>query len=508
MISLEAERLFMMNPGSRFQSISSQPQRSYRWFLLLLWLVCIVRGVLYVSLNPIFEGPDETMHYAYIQELAEHRRLPVYQESRLSREIAWALKYLPTAGVDSLLPKAEKDVLTPRHENYWQRSSFELDKMQKNLSKITRIQRKKNSIIVQYEAHHPPLYYLLGAFVYRGFEDRNLIDILFAVRLLSVFLASLTVPLGFMALRAWMPGQSRLSMIVMAITVFMPVFYFDTSRVGNDSLGVPLFTGLLWVCGIFWHSDWKLKYSFGLGLLLGLGLITKAYFLAAVPPIILMILIKILQDRPALKKVLRSFLVILLCTVGIAGWWYIRNCRLYGSFTGLPELLSLKEVKPLHWIEALKEINLFRFLRRIIDTHLWPGNWSLLDLPKTTEKIFRLFLIAGLLGFVVRVFRDFFKNTEKKPFWSSCVLISFYLVFLCGMLFHSLQAWGAIGYIQTGGWFLCALIVIETVMLVQGMDFLFSGFILRWKGYLLFLLFFIGIDLFGIFYRIIPFYTG
>lgn len=483
--------------------------RRHPWaIILILWAVCIIRGVLYVSINPVFEGPDETMHYSYIQELCEHQRLPVYGRSMISREIDLSINYLPTAGMVTLVPQPSQNISIPRHEDYWTISDETRESMRKKLDRIPRGFRKKDSTTEQYEAHHPPLYYALCTPVYKALEHKDLIDILYAIRLFSALVASLTVPLGYLALRAWFPVRPRLSVIVMTIVVFMPVFYFDTARIGNDSFGVPLFTALLWASGVCWRGNWKPRESLALGFLLGLGLLTKAYFLAAIPPVLLLYLIKFIQERPSWKTTAANLGILLSCMLAVGGWWYVRNIIVYGGLTGLPEAAALGSVSAFHWVDALGEINLFRFLRRIIDTHLWPGNWSLLDLPKPVEKMFRFLLLAGLIGFVISVIRNFFKNRTNISAWSPLILIFFYLFFLAAMLFHTLQAWGTFSYIQTGGWFLCALIVIEVAMLVQGVDFLLSGLIFRFRAYFLFIAFFIVIDLFGIFFRIIPYYTG
>src|SRR5207253_4974586 len=49
----------------------------------------------------------------------------------------------------------------------------------------------------------------------------------------------------------------------------------STARVGNESLAVPLYTAVIWLA-------LRRKNVWVLGAALGLGLLTKAYFLAAV----------------------------------------------------------------------------------------------------------------------------------------------------------------------------------------------------------------------------------
>lgn len=465
----------------------------------VLWIVCVLKGLAYLSANPAFEGFDEPWHYGYIQEIREQGRLPGLDTSRLSRELERSFACLPTPFNPESLP---------RHETYWSLSAEERLSMQQALRAIPMASRAIPSSIEQYEAQQPPLYYLLCAPVYWIMEGRDLLEILFACRLFSVLLASLTVPLGYAALRRWFAGHPHLALAVPAVVVFMPVFYFDTSRVGNDALGVPLFTALLWACGTFWREDWQARRTAVMGILLGLGLLTKAYFLSALPPVIALFALKWIYQRPTAKTFLGQLLLFGLVAACAGGWWYLRNLIVYGSFSGLIESFHTRDQDTTSWISALREMSLHRFYRSVLDHHLWPGNWSFLKMPPYVERAFRYLFLIGLLAFLVKTAAGFAKSRRRAWDPSSMLVLLFYATFLCAMLYHTLQAWAMHGQIMTGGWYLCAMIVIEVAMLVLGYRFLLRGPVKGFRIDVALLVFFAVIDLWGFFFRLIPFYTG
>ncbi len=61
---------------------------------------------------------------------------------------------------------------------------------------------------------------------------------------------------------------------------------------------------------------------------------------------------------------------------------------------------------------------------------------------------------------------------------------------------------------MTGGWYLCAVIVFEVVILVKGYSFLIRKASLQFLTYLTIFFFFITTETYGIFLRLLPFYSG
>ena len=165
-----------------------------------LWALFVFRGLVYLSVTPVWEGFDEHQHYAYVQMVAERGRLPISGRDAVSLEVEAALRLLP-------LPWELKDCgLGLTHEEYWRLGEVERRARQDALRQIPPGARREpagtsNSHLRLYEAQQPPLYYLLAAGPYRLFQGTGLLARVFILRLFSVLLASAAVPLLFLTAR-------------------------------------------------------------------------------------------------------------------------------------------------------------------------------------------------------------------------------------------------------------------------------------------------------------------
>jgi hypothetical protein len=474
---------------------------SNRILILLFWGICVLKGVLYISITPVFEGFDEPWHYSYIQEIAEHFRFPHAQKSKISMEINESFSYLPHP------PFSEKGYT---FYDYWKLSREDRIQLRNSLLNIPRDFRKLDSEGErgQYQAQHPPLYYLICVPIYSLMSDYDLIYRVFSLRLLSVILSSLTIPFGYLAIRKWFHSDQVIQVIVTGIIISMPLFYFDTSRIGNDSLGVPLFTVMLLLCGVIWNGNWSYLLTAGLAIILGLGLLTKAYFTAAIPPIIALFLLKNLYDHTSLKIFLNHLVILFIGSLMISSWWYIRNYMNYGTFTGLYESIINHSDNSQSWYLAIFDINPGRFFRRVIDSHLWPGHWSFVKIPKYFSRTYRLIFFLGIFLYTIKILHAIVKKRVNKENFTNILIWLFYTIFWIAMYYHTLQAWNLMGHIMTGGWYLCAVIVFEVVILVKGYSFFFRKASLQLLTYLTIFFFFIITETYGIFLRLLPFYSG
>lgn len=119
------------------------------------------------------------------------------------------------------------------------------------------------------------------------------------------------------------------------------------SRVGNESLAIPLY-------GLLIYLSLRIKDGHGgmewAAIVLGLGLLTKAYFLTAIPAFGLVCGCALVGAGRPHRRIISIRVGIALSTVGlIAAWWYWRNYFLAGSLiwvdaTPTPRPLSVEGV--------------------------------------------------------------------------------------------------------------------------------------------------------------------
>ena len=124
----------------------------------LLLVYAALNAVLYSMLLPLWEGFDEPFHFGYVQQMANGQGLPDARSAHLSREVWEAILRVPASDpVKSNLP----EVVT-----YSEYFSWPLERrsgVQRSLRDIPRDYRWQLSNAGNYEAHHPPLAYLLLA---------------------------------------------------------------------------------------------------------------------------------------------------------------------------------------------------------------------------------------------------------------------------------------------------------------------------------------------------------
>ena len=259
-----------------------------RLFLTIL-LGYLVVATLYARYTPTWQTPDEPAHFNYIRQVVEAGCCPRIEAGD------WSSEYLGQLTSGRFAPEL----------------LGELDS-------------------IQYEDHHPPLYYLLASVVY-GISGGDLV----ALRLFSVTLGAGLLALSYLICRLILPGQPQVALGVMALVAFLPQHLHMMSAVNNDALA-ELIVGLalLWLLR-FLKSDtvpiWQL------GLIVGLAFLTKLtiYFLAL--PALLAIWMKWRRASEPTRELLRSLAVFALVAGIIGGVWWLRNISAYG----FPDFLGL-----------------------------------------------------------------------------------------------------------------------------------------------------------------------
>ncbi|RPI28362.1 MAG: hypothetical protein EHM61_05425 [Acidobacteria bacterium] len=471
----------------------------HRRLLLLLWAVFLLRGIFYISFTPLWEGFDEHSHFAYVQLLSTEARLPVADRDRVSEEIHSSLKLAP-------LPAEPRGFgLGLIHDQYWKLDKEERHRREAGLRaldpalgrrQIPKGESRSNVFLSIYEAQHPPLYYFLCLAPYRLAAQLNLIDRVFLIRAFSILLASGLIPLGFMLLRQLL-GDTQ-ALLVLWIVAFLPGVMFDVARVGNDSLAALLFT--LLVC-LSVRTVVSRTQALAIGLTLGLGLLTKTSFLTAVVPFAIALLLPRVALRP-----LRSRIVDLgvagLAVTAVAAWWYWLNYSTTGSWTGLyfdsltPRWSLTKTALSVDWANASDAI---------LRSHVWFGNWSFLALRGWMYQLVTVVFAVAAAGVGIRVVHSFKPAAENRyPF---LVAVLFYAFFWLGLGYYVLLTYAATGVSAIPGWYLCTPIACEILLLYVGWTLFFprTG---RVRVAAAMALGATLMDLYGVFFLLIPYYTG
>ena len=450
------------------------------WGVRTIWLCFFARVCFYAAMLPVWEGYDEWSHFAVIRLVARGQALPP-RDSPLPRDVGASLDLVP-------LPWAWRlaDVPHMTHDEFWQLPRDPRDRRETAFRVLPRDWQWKDSegTYRAHEAYQPPLYYWTMAPLMVLLGGAGIARQLLYVRWFGALLSSFTIPLAFLTARELFSDQ-RIALGCAAIVAVMPGFALVAGHAGNDSLAVALFSLLLWCGARIAGGKGTVRDQLALGAALGLGLLTKAYFLTALPAVAALAIWK-LRWRAALPLALALM---------IGGWWYARAYAETGTLTGLTDFMmardahtnTLHQALGLPWAKAVDSI---------LFSHLYSGGWSFLLVRSWMYHDFYLLALGGLIG-LTRVRRT------AAMLWLAAVYACFWL----GELYHVWILWVSRGVATSMGYYLYAVVAAEVSLCTAGWLRLVRE---RWAAWVpaAAVSLFAALDLFAMHAVALPYYTG
>lgn len=268
-------------------------KKQERLFLIPILAGFFAAGLLYATLTPAWQAPDEPAHYNYIRQIAENGELPVLEEEDYDHAY---LRRLVDQGFPRDLPIAT----------------------------------------IQYEDHQPPLYYLTAAIVYR-LSGGSLI----VLRLVNLLFGAGLVILTILVAQIIRPEWKHLPVATSAFVAFLPQHTAMMSAVNNDALAELLVALVLWLSLVLVRqSSRQRKYPVFTGICLGLAMLTKPTAYYAIPVCAFAVWLRFRIARRSEEKVWKSLAPTLLVfgpAITIVLPWWIRNIFVYGW----PDILGL-----------------------------------------------------------------------------------------------------------------------------------------------------------------------
>ncbi|MFN8489809.1 MAG: glycosyltransferase family 39 protein [Caldilineaceae bacterium] len=402
-----------------------------RWLVLILLLYGLV-AIRFALLTPAWQAPDEPAHYNYIATIATQHALPVLKMGDYDQDL---LNQLLSTHFDPRLPVAN----------------------------------------LRYESYQPPLYYLLATPVF-WLSKENLL----ALRLLNVLFGAIAILLLYCCLVLVLPTKPLLSLGAAAFAASLPMHVAVMAAVNNDVLAevwvlAALLVLLQWIRRQFYTlaTSMQKTNSHGqlivLGLLLGLGLLTKLYAYILAPISVLMIVLVLWRNQRTWRSVLQGIYAALWVMIpagllGLPMWW--RNAQLYGvrDLLGLGwhDRVVVGQPRTLDWI---LQKGLVAYGERALD-FTFKSFWGVFGWMGVfmDERIYMALLFftgvlfLGLLWALVRLISGS-PDTDMDEF-QSWALGLFGLIFLAAIASY---AWYNVKFVQhQGRYFFWALLAIST----------------------------------------------
>lgn len=449
-----------------------------RIFLPLYILILFLIGLGYLAILPVFEGFDENAHYSSVRQIADTGTIPIYGASFLDQEVT---DYQGPSPYGSLSPPFDEGMTYSKF--FAQPHLLEHYLLVYRQSSVTSYRPSQDQ---NWQAQHPPLYYILLAPLEKMTENFSFVTRIFLLRLASFLLALAGVVLGLLASRdPNKPLKADPSVVGFVLyPLVLPMFFPEFTRIGNDSLCLFLVGVIAFLLSKWLKDENDKKLSLAIGVVLGLGLLTKAFFLPIIAALGVFLLVRIFRDKrqpTTLLKRWQNLMLILLPAVLIGGGWYVYKFMAFGTIIGSADSIHLANQGGLV-ANMRQNFSLTGVVRGIVVTlvsYSWAGTWSLTRLPA-------LFHIP-LLGLAAWGFGAFVLRLKHRPLtdlaWLPVLLFG---AFGGGFLYHVIISVAINGNGNTPGWYLHILMPWVAPVLGIGLCFLLK--IPRTKPFLIVLL--------------------
>ncbi|MDX1413222.1 MAG: glycosyltransferase family 39 protein [Candidatus Promineifilaceae bacterium] len=311
-----------------------------QWALPIIVGVYLLLGLAYSLVNPVLESPDELLNYENIRYLVEQRKLPVLQPGEFSKAHHPPLYYVLSAVISGWVPNETLEDIAENDNPYW---GFRIyDQGVDNKSQFL---------------HRPEL---------EGWPFRGAVLGIRLLRLVSIFMGGGVIIVVYLTTYELFTDEPALAWGAASLAAFNPMFLFIQSSVHNDALTNLL--AALTLLGVvrYWTRGPSTNRALFLGVVAGLGILTKITFLFLGPVVVLVIVVRSWRERYADKHWWRTALSMLLIGGGVvllvAGWWFARNQVLYGDLTSMRLQASIwqpREQAP-DWTAAINELDFLR----------------------------------------------------------------------------------------------------------------------------------------------------
>ena len=387
-----------------------------RWASPNLWGLAVIigfyllTGMAYAWLTPSWETPDEPAHYNYVSHLVKYRSLPVLQQS-----------------------------------------DYDYDYLER--IKAAKFPLEMSIDPIRYEFHQPPLYYLLGATLVAPLPESWWP---MTLRLLSVILGAVLLVVAYLVGIEIFPRRPLWALGATAFVAVVPMHVAMTAAINNDTLA-ELIIGLILLVLVRRVARDPGSHSTGrdllLGVLMGLGLITKTTTYITFPLVLAVTLApsvwglckepnlkaRALPWKQTLPSAARAFGIALL--MGL--FWFVRNSQVYGGVDilglGRHDAIMLQQPHTADWLARLGWVGLAKeFLVTTFRSFWAQFGWMGILVDERIYLVLGLMSCLVVLGFVMFLLRDFGRLLIHQKLCLAVLSLSFLLT-LVSYLWYNTQ---------------------------------------------------------------------
>lgn len=325
--------------------------------LLLIVITYLGLGILYIRQTPAWQSPDEPAHYNYVRQLADGR-----------------------------LPVMEWGDYNEAYRNEVVSSRFA---PQYDLTPIT------------YEDWQPPLYYLLQTPIFLLANGS-----LTALRFVSLILGAGVVVLAYAIARLLLPQQEWVAWSTAVLVAFIPQHLHMLASANNDALAELLIAANLLLLLKWTQQPDATRRLWWLGLLLGLGFLTKGtvYLMAPVIAVAL-----VWQGWRHWGQIARNGLRVSAPAFLLGALWWGRNMAVYGGLDVLGktrhDAVVVGQIRTAEWITQYGWGGMVsRFLQTTFNSFWGQFGWMAVPMPPWVYWLLLVLVVTAVTGLFLAPF--------------------------------------------------------------------------------------------------------
>jgi 4-amino-4-deoxy-L-arabinose transferase-like glycosyltransferase len=265
-------------------------------------LIAFLNAASWSILSPPFQIPDETDHFAYVQQLAEAHRLPTGSGTSYSPEEEAAIEGLRQQQVR--FNPSERTISSRA-----QQRQLEHD--------LARPLSRRGPGKVGVAGSEPPLYYALETIPYELASSGSLLDRLALMRAFSALFGALTALFSFMFIREVLPRVPWAWTVGGLGVALAPLLGFMSGAVNPDGLLYAVSAALFYQVARCFRRGLTPRAGLAIGITVVVGLLTKLNFLGLVPGVVLALLIVAWRERAGSRRNVVRGLAVALAPVAI-----------------------------------------------------------------------------------------------------------------------------------------------------------------------------------------------
>lgn len=376
--------------------------------LALLLLVSLVKGVMFVSIVPPWQAPDEPKHFEYVARLYNSIRFPNTYVAHMDQQ--------------------PRIIASMRDFDFW-KFGYSNSPPETSYSFASIWSESPTQL------HRPPLYYAAEMFGYSFVSQRDTATQLYFLRLESVLMGVLAVLVAILTARVLFPGDPLLAVAVPAFVVSLPMPAFLFGSVNSDNLANLIAALFILVLTAVLRKGLSQGRIFVLLALLVLGLFTKRTLLFMFPLGLVTVLLCVSGRIPAIPATRRLVAAVAVPVAALAvslpfwNWQGAGGVFLDRYIFDSPAIMILRDFFAREYTTG-EIINAVAGHLGMLHQSFWAQfGWMNVAFDEPWYYLLAGITALAALGLVLRCFREF-KGMHASQVWQGRVMVLYVISIL------------------------------------------------------------------------------